>query len=225
MTVYERALELIQEGMTVGLGSGKASTEFIKCLGEKVKSGFQIRGVPTSQASDDLAQQLGIPLITLEEAIQDGAMIDMTIDGADEVDPQLNMVKGWGRALIREKVVASASKKLIILIGDGKMVAKLGTRGKLPVEVVPFSLAFCSGRIRQMGWDPVLWTKNGEMALTDNGNPLLDCVLPPLDDPYRTEQELLAIPGVVGTGLFLDMADLVLEGDAEFKLIEERARS
>src|ERR1700722_1957820 len=127
MTIYERAIDFIREGDVVGLGSGRASTEFIKLLGARVKAGFKVRGVPTSEASDKLARELGIPLLTVEE----GMPIAVTVDGADEVDPSLDLIKGYGRALIREKVVAAASNKLVILVGPGKEVPMLGSHGKL----------------------------------------------------------------------------------------------
>src|SRR5712692_2112758 len=142
MTIYERALEFIYDGATVGLGSGHASAEFIKLLGARVQAGLRVRGVPTSQATANLATQFGIPLVSLEEAMP----LDLTVDGADEVDPELNLIKGYGRALVREKIVAAASKKLVILVGHDKEVTVLGARGKLPVEVVPFGLPFCRSR-------------------------------------------------------------------------------
>lgn len=231
MTVYERALEMIQENTIVGLGSGRASTKFIELLGDKVKNGFKVQGVPTSQASDDLAVKLGIPLLTLKEAIEDPRGIDITVDGADEVDPNLDLIKGYGRALIREKVVAASSKRLAILVGDAKdgndvkSVPKLGTKGKLPVEVVTFALPLCEVKLKRLGLNPVLWTKDGEPALTDNGNYILDCGMQPVDDAWGLEAEIQAIPGVVGTGLFLGMADVVLAGDENFNLVEERKRN
>lgn len=230
MTIYERALELIEENTVVGLGSGRASTEFIKKLGEKVQNGFKVQGVPTSDASDKLAQELGIPLLTLEQALADGKYIDVTVDGADECDPQLDLIKGYGRALVREKVVAAGSRKFVILIGDAKegkdvkSVPKLGTKGKLPVEVVPFARPLCENKLRELNCEPVIWEKDGELAFTDNGNYILDCVVKPIDNPQQLEADILAIPGVVGTGLFIGMADLVLAGDENFNLTQERKR-
>src|SRR5207245_2261432 len=156
MTIYERALELVRDGTTIGLGSGRASTEFLKLLGARVEAGLDVRGVPTSRATAKLAMQLGIRLICLEEAMP----IDVTVDGADEVDPELNLIKGYGRALVREKVVAAASKRLVILAGPGKQVDRLGQRGKLPVEVVPFALALCSRRLTEVGCVPVPYREN-----------------------------------------------------------------
>src|SRR5260370_22683449 len=124
MTIYDRALGFIKDGAAIGLGSGRASTEFIKLLGARVRAGFQVRGVPTSRASAELALQLGVPLVSLEE----GMPLDVTVDGADEVDPHLDLIKGYGRALVREKVVAAASKRLVILVGPGKEGQVLGER-------------------------------------------------------------------------------------------------
>lgn len=224
MTIYERALQFIQDGMIVGLGSGRASTEFIKLLGA---SKLKVRGVPTSEASDQLARQLNIPLLSMEEALAAGG-IDVCVDGADECDPNLDLVKGWGRALIREKVVAAASKKFIVLFNNTpdaiKDVPRLGTRGKLPVEVAPFARALCEKRLRDLGGTPTLWTKDGQPAKTDNQCYILDTVFPPIANARELEQKIQAIPGVLGTGLFLGMADVALVGDEQFNLVHERAR-
>jgi ribose 5-phosphate isomerase A len=220
MTIYERALQFIREGDVVGLGSGRASTEFIKLLGTRVKAGFHVRGVPTSDASDKLAKQLGIPILSVEE----GMPIAVTVDGADEVDPNLDLIKGYGRALIREKVVAAASKRLVILVGPDKEVPMLGSRGKLPVEVVPFALPVCRERLIALGCEPILWTEDGVPKKTDNGNYILDCKVGPILDAADFEARAEAIPGVVGTGLFLDMANVVLIGDENFNLVAEKTR-
>ena len=220
MTIYERAIDFIREGDVVGLGSGRASTEFIKSLGARVQAGFKVRGVPTSEASAQLATQLGIPLLTVEQ----GMPIAVTVDGADEVDPSLDLIKGYGRALIREKVVAAASKKLVILVGPGKQFKMLGSNGKLPVEVVPFALPVCRERLKALGCDPILWTEGGVPKKTDNGNYILDCKIGPLIDPFDFEARAEAIPGVVGTGLFLGMASVVLVGDDNFNLVAEKTR-
>ncbi len=221
MTIYERAIEFIREGDVVGLGSGRASTEFIKLLGARVKAGFKVRGVPTSEASAQLATQLGIPLLTVEE----GMPIAVTVDGADEVVlPNLDLIKGYGRALIREKVVAAASNKLVILVDHTKLVPMLGTKGKLPVEVVPFALPVCRERLKALNCDPILWSEGGQPKKTDNGNYILDCKIGPLIDAARFEAAAEAIPGVVGTGLFLGMASVVLVGDDKFNLTAEKTR-
>ena len=220
MTIYERALDFVADGAVVGLGSGRASTEFIKLVGARVRDGLRVRGVPTSQNSADLAKSLGIPLVSLEE----GMPLAVTVDGADEVDPALNLIKGYGRALVREKIVAAASRMLVILVGPGKTVPALGSHGKLPVEVVPFALPLCRARLIELGLRPVAYEAAGKLFVTDNGNAILDCGVDPISDPSALETRILAIPGVVGTGLFLDMADVVLFGDDKFQLTEERRR-
>ena len=220
MTIYERALELVADGCAIGVGSGRASAEFIKLLGARVRAGLRVRCVPTSRKSADLADSLGIPLIALEE----GMPLSLTVDGADEVDPQLNLIKGYGRALVREKIVAAASRQLVILVGPGKTTAVLGTRGNLPVEVVPFALPLCRARLGDLGLKPVPFEADGKLFLSDNGNAILDCAVGPIADPAALELQIRAIPGVVGTGLFLGMADVVLVGDDRFGLIEERRR-
>jgi ribose 5-phosphate isomerase A len=220
MTIYERALDFVADGAVVGLGSGRASTEFIKLVGARVRAGLRVRGVPTSQNSAELAQSLGIPLVSLEE----GMPLAVTVDGTDEVDPQLNLIKGYGRALVREKIVAAASKMLVILVGPGKIVPALGSRGKLPVEVVPFALPLCRARLTELGLRPVAYEVDGKPFVSDNGNAILDCGVDPISDPAELEARIQTIPGVVGTGLFLGMADVVLFGDDEFQLKEERRR-
>jgi ribose 5-phosphate isomerase A len=220
MTIYERALDFIADGDAVGLGSGRASTEFIKLLGARVPEGLRVRGVPTSRASERLAQELGIPLVPLGE----GMPLAVTVDGADEVDPHLDLIKGYGRALVREKVVAAASRRLVILVGPGKEVPILGSRGKLPVEVLPFALPLCLRRLSDLGCNPVPYEEAGKLFVTDNGNHILDCAVAPILDPSAFETHIRSIPGVVGTGLFLGMADTVLVGDDAFRLVAEKRR-
>jgi ribose 5-phosphate isomerase A len=207
-TIAQRALEFVPAASVVGLGTGHAATDFIHALGQRVRSGFRVRGVPTSQASADLARQLGIPLVEFD-AVE---AIDVDVDGADEVDPQCNLIKGYGGALVREKIVAAASRKLVILVGPEKLVSVLGSRGKLPVEVVPFAVPLARRRLSALGCDPRMRIDehNGQPHLTDNGNHILDCQIAPLPKPAELELAIREIPGVVGTGLFLDMADVVL---------------
>jgi ribose 5-phosphate isomerase A len=220
MTIYERALDFVPDGSAIGLGSGRAASEFIRLLGARVRAGFRVRGVPTSQDSALLAQDLGIPLVSLEQ----GMPLAVTIDGADEVDPHLDLIKGYGRALVREKVVAAASKKLVILVGPGKEVTVLGSRGKLPVEVVPFAVPLCKQRLKALGCEPVPYESDDTLHLTDNGNAILDCRIGPILLPPEFEAQLRSIPGVVGTGLFIGMADTVLVGDDRFQLVDEKKR-
>lgn len=206
--IARRALQLVPDQSVVGLGTGHAATAFIEALGKKVAAGFRVRGVPTSQASAELARQLAIPLANLDQI----AHIDVDIDGADEVDPQGNLIKGYGGALVREKIVAAASRRLVILVGEEKLVTRLGSHGILPVEVVPFALAACTRRLAKIGFTPEPRGHDGQLFITDNGNYILDCRIQPLAVPEETELAIRDIPGVVGTGLFLGMGPTVLIG-------------
>lgn len=209
--IAARALEFVDDGAVVGLGSGRAATAFIRALGEKHRGGLQVRGVPTSEGSASVAREYGIPLIGMDEAEN----IDVTVDGADEVDPQLDLIKGYGAALLRERIVAEASRMEIILVGEEKLVQHLGARGIVPVEVVPFAVSFCSRRLAALGGRPRLRQKDGKPLVTDNGNNIIDCGVEPLADPRGFDSNVRAIPGVVGTGLFLGIADVVLVGTAD----------
>jgi ribose 5-phosphate isomerase A len=210
--IAQRAMEFIRPGTVIGLGSGRAARAFITHLGQRVKEGFRITGVPTSQETADLARSLGIPLTALDAVNE----LDVTIDGADEVDTRnLNLIKGLGGALVREKIVAASSKRLVILVTPEKLAAKLGSHGVLPVEIVPFGMTLCRRRLEQLGYPPNPREVNGKLFVTDNGNHILDCQVPPLDDPEAVERTLLAIPGVVGTGLFVNMANVVLVQDGD----------
>ena len=198
------ALAEVKPGTVVGLGTGQAATAFIHALGKAVKERLRVTGVPTSGASADLARQLGIPLI--EQPVS----LDVAVDGADEVDPQLHLVKGFGGALVREKIVAAAARKFIVLVGEEKLVKVLGARGRLPVEVLPFAVPFVTRRLTELGYPPVLRPKDGKPWVTDNGNLLLDATVTTIPDPAALDRTLLDIPGVVGTGLFVGMAHLVM---------------
>ena len=211
----EKALEYVQDGTVIGLGTGHAASHFLHALADRVRQGLRIRGVPTSNASDALARQLGIPITTLEE----GMPLSVTIDGADEVDAQLNLIKGYGHALLREKIVASASKKLVILVGpenaSEKCVSTVGSRGKLPIEIVPFALAWCQRRLAEIGYPAEVLQENGKTLLSDNGNILAMCKVGPLPDPRAANNLIRSIPGIVETGLFVGMADVVLIQDGD----------
>ncbi len=222
MTIIERAVELVADDSRIGLGSGHTAHAFVKALGQRIRAeGLRVHGVPTSEETATLSRKEGIPLVTLAEA----GTLDLTIDGADEVDPQLDLIKGYGRDLVREKIVAASSRRLIIVVGDEKLVPQLGTRGKLPVEVVPFALPLCERRLRDLGCEPVPYFRGGSLFITDNGNHILDCQIDPIPDASRLEMDIRAIPGVVGTGLFLAVADTILVGDRnDFSFIEERRR-
>lgn len=217
-TIHERALSFVGEGDILGLGSGRAASAFVRALGERVRAGLKVKGVPTSEATAALARECGIPLTTLDEM-----PLALTVDGADEVSPGLGLIKGYGRALVREKVTAAASHRLVILVGQEKKVPALGARGRLPVEVVPFAVPLVRERLRGMGFSSSVDTRDGRIFLSDNGNAVVDVAIGPIPDPASLERDLLAIPGVVGTGLFLGFEPLVLVGDeaAGFELTEE----
>ena len=205
------ALRYVKPGQTLGLGTGHAASAFIRALGA---SGISVRGVPTSNASDELARSVGIPIVTLAEA----GKIDIDIDGADAVDPRLNLIKGYGGALVREKIVAASSRRFVVLVGYEKIVKWLGERGPLPVEVIPFGLSLVTAKIKAMGLKPQVREKNGQQYITDNGNLILDCAVKKIANAARLDRELLAIPGVVGTGLFVAMASVVLVAEESGKI-------
>ncbi|HEV3435901.1 MAG TPA: ribose-5-phosphate isomerase RpiA [Gemmata sp.] len=204
--VAERAIKFIPNEGTIGLGSGRAAAAFIHALSKRVIAGLRIQCVPTSKASATLAAQLGIPLVTLDEV----NALDVAVDGADEVDPQGNLIKGLGGALVREKIVAASARRLIIVVGVEKLVPVLGTHGILPVEVIPFGLSLCSRRMIGLGLACRLRLSNGKTFVSDNGNYILDVQVQAMDKPNELEQTIRAIPGVVGTGLFLGMSPTVL---------------
>jgi ribose 5-phosphate isomerase A len=223
MTNSEKALKYIDQGATVGLGTGQAANDFLRLLGKAVAAGLNIRGVPTSRKSASFARDLKIPIATLEEV---GGVIDVTVDGTDEVDRDLNLIKGLGGALVREKIVAAASRRLVILIGPKDVSLKdtgvLGKRGVLPVEVVPFGVALCLRRLSELGCPAAIRLHDGQPFVSDNGNYVLDCKVSPIADPQKLEQQLRGLPGLVGTGLFLGMANVVLIQDGDRLEVRER---
>jgi ribose 5-phosphate isomerase A len=192
------ALDLVRDGQTIGLGTGRAAAAFVRGLGVCVADGLRVRAVPTSESTAALAESLGIPLLTLAAALVDVGALDTTFDGADEVDPNLDLIKGYGGALVREKIVAAASSRLVILVGPEKRVAALGERGKLPVEVIPFGVPVAAARLRALGCEPTVRETASGPFVTDNGNTILDCKVSPLDAPTALESAILAIPGVLG---------------------------
>lgn len=200
-----RALDHVGSGALVGLGSGRAASVFVRALGSRVARGLRVRGVPTSEATARLAREVGVPLAGLDEGI-----LDLAVDGADEVDPHLDLIKGYGGALVRERIVAAASRRLVILIGCDKLVPVLGSRGRLPVEVTPFAWPLVLRELADLGCRPTLRTVDGAPFVTDNGNRIIDCGVRPIEEPVDFARDLRAIPGVVDTGLFLGLADLVL---------------
>lgn len=205
-----RALELVRADTSVGLGTGRAASAFIRALGHRIGQGLRVRGVPTSEATARLAREVGIPLAGLEDGL-----LDLTVDGADEVDPHLDLIKGYGGALVRERIVAAASRRVVVLVGAEKLVPVLGSRGRLPVEVIPFGAPLVERELAGRGCRPTLRTVHGAPFVTDNGNQIVDCAVRPIEAVPAFARDLRAIPGVVEVGLFLAVADLVLVAEED----------
>jgi ribose 5-phosphate isomerase A len=200
------SLQFVKDGQVVGLGTGSTAAYFIKLLGEKVKNGLRVRGIPTSDRSRELAESLGIPLTTLDECQE----IAVTVDGADEVDPQLRLIKGGGGAMLREKIVASATKQLVIVADATKQVPVLG-KFPLPVEVIRFAQALVAKRITALGAQVSLrMNDDGTPYVTDERNHILDCRFGQIKDADILARQLSDMPGVVEHGLFIGMASVAL---------------
>ena len=200
------SLRFVKDGQVVGLGTGSTAAYFIKLLGEQVKNGLRIRGIPTSDRSRELALSLGIPLTTLDECQE----IAVTVDGADEVDPQLRLIKGGGGALLREKIVASATKQLVIVADATKQVQRLG-KFPLPVEVIKFAQALVAKKVAALGADVALrMNSDGTPYLTDESNHILDCRFREIRDADGLARTLSEMPGVVEHGLFIGLTSVVL---------------
>src|SRR5215469_14550537 len=200
----QRALQLVESGMAVGLGSGSTATLWIKLLGEQVRDhGLKIRAIASSEDSERLGRSYGIPFLTFEES----RSLDLTVDGADEIAPKLALIKGGGGKLLREKIVASASKRLVIVADESKQVEQLG-RFPLPVEVIPMAAPLVNDSLRELGFTPTVRTHNGgKPYITDEGNFILDCSGLLIESPDALAAKIDSIVGVVEHGLFLHMAD------------------
>jgi ribose 5-phosphate isomerase A len=207
----EAALAFVENGMRVGLGSGSTAAHFVRLLGERVAAGLNVIGVPTSRDTEHIARQAGIPLAALDGV----ADLDLDIDGADEIGPSLSLIKGGGGALLREKIVAHASKRMIVIADASKRVGVLGAH-PLPVEVVEFGLAATTRAVESaaanlgLAGRVSLRHKDGKPFVTDGGNRVLDASFGRIPDPEALADRLAAIPGVVEHGLFLGLADLAL---------------
>jgi ribose 5-phosphate isomerase A len=200
------SLRFVRDGYVVGLGSGSTAAYAVRFLAERVHAGLKIRGIPTSEKTKQLAKAAQIPLVTFEDVQQ----IDVTIDGADEFDPQLNMTKGGGGALLREKIVASASRLLVIITDSSKQVAVLG-KFPLPVEVIPFAEPLLKHKIEKLGAKvQVRQSADGNPYVTDQNNHILDCDFGQIPDPAALARKLESTPGIVEHGLFVGMASVVL---------------
>ncbi|MFB6364177.1 ribose-5-phosphate isomerase RpiA [Paenibacillus elgii] len=207
----EKAAEYISDGMRIGLGTGSTVYWTILRIGELVKEGLRIEAVPTSVQTEKLAREAGIPLLSLARL---SSPLDVTVDGADEVSPKDELLKGGGGALLREKMIASFSSRFIVVVDHSKCVPALG-RFPLPVEVVPFGWEMTSRQLEQMGCEPVLRLRNGAPYVTDNGNYVIDCRFGSIPNPGELSVELNKLPGVVENGLFVNMADLIVVGNPD----------
>lgn len=208
--VGEKAAEYVKDGMTVGLGTGSTVKWTILKLGEMVADGLRIRGMPTSNQTELLATQCNIPLVDFSVVIE----LDITIDGADEVNPSLDLIKGGGGALLREKLVAAASKQFIVVADESKLVKNLGNF-PLPVEIVRFAWETTEKRITDFGIEPTLRLKDNEPFVSDNGNYILDCRCGQIENAADLHARLKAMVGVVETGLFIGMTETVIVGGAK----------
>ena len=222
------ALEFVESGMVLGLGSGSTAEIFIERLGEKIAGGLKVSGVPTSEQTAAVARESGVPLIDIDRV--DG--IDLTVDGADEVDNSFQLIKGGGARLLREKIIAHASKRMVVIVDERKMVETLGAFA-LPVEVDPFGLALTAGQVYdallatgcQDGVTTLRQSADGSGPLvTDGGHYILDCRAREIPSPGATAAALAAIPGVMEHGLFIDLADVVIVGDVDHAKVLEIKR-
>jgi ribose 5-phosphate isomerase A len=205
----EHALYYVQNGMVIGLGSGSTARYMLIGLSERLRDGRlrDVIGVPTSEATAELAHSLSIPLTTLDEHDQ----LDVALDGADEIDPQLNLIKGLGGALLREKIIAASARQFIVFADQRKLVARLGEHTPLPVEIIPIARALCVRRLAELGLEPTLRrADDGSAVYTDEGNLILDCSSTSFIDSAALNVAIKAIPGVVDHGLFLGIASVAL---------------
>ena len=214
----EKAAQYIEDGMIVGLGTGSTVEFAIKKIGELVQGGLHIKGIPTSLKTKRLATELQIPLTELDEHTE----IDVTIDGADEVDSNLNLIKGGGGALTREKIIAYHSKKVIIIVDETKIVKGLGCDSFLPVEVTKFGWQATKKALEAMGCTAEMRKIMDEPFITDNQNYILDCDFGKINEPETLEKEINNIPGVLENGLFIGLADEVIVGSKQGIMTLER---
>jgi ribose 5-phosphate isomerase A len=206
--VGEKAADFVKDGMVVGLGTGSTVYYTILKLGQLVKEGLSIQGIPTSIQTAKLAKKWGIPLVSSQDVEQ----IDVAIDGADEVDSHFNLIKGGGGALLREKIIAKSAQAFIVVVTPDKWSQNLGSF-PLPVEVVPFGAEWTAKHLEELRGEPSLRQINGKPYRTDNGNYIFDCVFPNVTQPCELDLSLNKIPGVIENGLFIGMADLIISLD------------
>jgi ribose 5-phosphate isomerase A len=221
-----RAIEFVQSGMRLGLGTGSTAKHFVDLLGERVRGGFKVIGVPTSEATRAQAEACGIPLTSLDETPE----LDLTIDGADEVAPDFSMIKGGGGALLREKIVAAASSRMLVIVDTSKCVEKLGAFA-LPIEVTPFgygatlkAVEKAIASVQQGGPLKLRTGRDGHPFVTDGGHWIIDAALARIDEPKALARALAGVPGVMEHGLFVDLASIVIIGGPDGVKTVERAR-
>ena len=230
-----KAAEFVENGMILGLGTGSTVHYTLMRLCELVKEGLRIKGIPTSKKTEEIARKYGIPITSFDEYSQ----LDLTIDGADEVDENFNMIKGGGGALLREKIVARASKKYIVVIDSSKLVKKLGEKSPLPVEVLPFGWKVTKKYLEKLGFEVTIREKENKYFVTDNENYILDCNLSNIpkiktkakikdklgisSDIELLDYQINNIPGVIQNGLFLNIADIIIIGKEQGYEIRERS--
>jgi ribose 5-phosphate isomerase A len=200
------ALDEVRSGMVVGLGTGSTATHFIRALGDKVRMGMNVVAIPTSEASRRLAEEVGIPLTSFKYH----PTIDVTVDGADEVSPHLDLIKGLGGALVREKIVAHASRRVIIVVDESKLVRQLGAKTAIPVEVIHLAAERVTFQLGQLGGEAVVREKNGKPFVSDNGNIIVDWKHGVIDDAAALERKLKGMTGVVDSGIFAGVASAVI---------------
>ncbi len=213
----EEAVKLVERGMTLGLGTGSTAALFVDLLAKKVADGWALKGIPTSEDTRRRAERAGIEIVVPDET----TVIDLAVDGADEADPKLNLIKGGGGALLREKIVAGAARRFVVIADKSKRVAALGAF-PLPVEIEPFGWALTVRRVREtlagLGYENAgiaLRADEGEPFQSDGGNLIIDCALGRIDDPARLAAALKPIPGVIETGLFCAMTEMAIFGDED----------
>ena len=203
-----RALDEIRDGMIVGMGTGSTASHFIRELG---KTGLKVTGIPTSEESRRLAEEVGIRLTTFKEHPQ----VDVTVDGADEVSPQLDLIKGLGGALVREKIVAHASKRVVIVVDESKLVGYLGVKTVIPIEVVPLAVPRVLLQLNGLGGEARVREKNGQIFVSDNGNSILDWKHGVITNPAALEKQLKSMTGVLDSGIFANVANCVIVASAD----------
>lgn len=201
----EKAADYIKSGMVLGLGSGSTVYWMLKKLGKMVEEGLDVKGIPSSVRTEGWAKEFNIPLTDFSETLH----LDLAIDGADEIDPQFRLTKGGGGSLVREKIVDAQADKLIIIADQSKLVEQLG-KFPLPVEVIPFGWQLVAEKISQLGAEPILRERDGSAFISNNGNYILDCAFGVIKDPKQLDGRLKSLIGVVETGLFIGLADLII---------------